>query len=164
MVDDKQLLEFYPVILQILRNAADWIQESIDDLQWLVDDMERLYFSPNHYDDSSSSSSSGYATFLPSSSACSQVEVHAHAHTHANTNSKAQDAAAIGVFKKNWESVKSKQHRLAKTLLTRIARKQAEVESFKDAVSFFFFFPLPWYPHGYLADEKKKLLLASRYS
>jgi len=150
MVDDKQLLEFYPVILQILRNAADWIQESIDDLQWLVDDMERLYFSPNHYDDSSSSSSSSdYATFLPSSSACSQVEAHAHAHTHANTNSKAQDAAAIGVFKKNWESVKSKQHRLAKTLLTRIARKQAEVESFKDAVSFFFFFsPSPGPPLG----------------
>lgn len=110
MVDDEQLLEFYPLVLQILRIAADWIQESIDDLQWLVDDMERLYFSPNTHADS-------YATFLPS-----------------NLEAKAQDAA-IAVFKKNWESVKSKQQRLAKTLLTRIARKQAEVESLKDAVS-----------------------------
>lgn len=120
MVDDEQLLEFYPVVLQILRIAADWIQESMDDLQWLVDDMERLYFSPNMHADS-------HATFLPS-----------------NLEAKGQDAA-LAVFKKNWESVKSKQQRLAKTLLTRIARKQAEIESLKDAVS------LPYsahFPHG----------------
>ena len=111
MVDDEQLLEFYPLVLQILRIAADWIQESIDDLQWLVDDMERLYFSPNTSGDS-------YATFLP-----------------LNLKAMKAEDAAISVFKKNWESVKSKQQRLAKTLLTRIARKQAEVESLKDAVS-----------------------------
>jgi len=61
MVDGSnlRLSEFYPAVLQVLRIAADWIQESVDDLRWMVDDMQRLYFSPNTHADS-------YATFLPS--------------------------------------------------------------------------------------------------
>lgn len=108
MVDSSDLIlsEFYPVILQVLRIAADWIQESMDDLRWMVDDMERFYFSPN---------TDRFATFLPS-------------------DPQAR-GAAIEVFKQNWQSVKSHQQRLGKSLLARIARKQEEVESLKDSVS-----------------------------
>ncbi|KAK3358108.1 hypothetical protein B0T25DRAFT_176863 [Lasiosphaeria hispida] len=111
MVDgsDLRLSEFYPAVLQILRIAADWIQESMDDLRWMVDDMQRLYFSPNTHADS-------YATFLPS-----------------ELKAKGQDAATA-IFKQNWDSVKSHQQRLGKALLTRIARKQEEVESLKDGM------------------------------
>ncbi|GAB1311851.1 hypothetical protein MFIFM68171_02061 [Madurella fahalii] len=102
MVDGNvlRLLEFYPAVSQILRIAADWIQESMDDLRWMVDDMQRLYFSPNTHGDS-------FATFLPS-----------------GLDVNSQDAA-IAVFKQNWDSVKSYQQRLGKALLTRIARNRA---------------------------------------
>ena len=108
MVDDRDLAlsEFYPVVLQILRIAVDWIQESMDDLRWMVDDIERFYFSPN---------TDGFATFLPA-------------------NQQSQEAA-IEVFKQNWESVISYQQRLGNALLARIARKQEEVGSLKDSVS-----------------------------
>ncbi|KAK0652612.1 hypothetical protein B0T16DRAFT_443797 [Cercophora newfieldiana] len=111
MVDgsDLRLSEFYLAVLQILRIAADWIQESMDDLRWMVDDMQRLYFSPNTHADS-------YATFLPS-----------------GLEAKKQDAS-IAIFKQNWDSVKSHQQRLGKALLTRISRKQEEVESLKDGM------------------------------
>lgn len=108
MVDgrDLNLSEFYPAVLQILRIAADWIQESMDDLRWMVDDMERLYFSPR---------TDRFATFLP-------------------PEPKARDAA-IEVFRQNWQSVKTYQQRLGKALLDRITRKQEEVESLRDSVS-----------------------------
>ena len=111
MVDgnDLRLSEFYPAVLQILLLAANWIQESMDDLQGMVEDMQRLYFSPNTHADS-------YATFLPSSLV-----------------SGGQDGA-IAVFKQNWDSVKSHQQRLGKTLLTRIARQQEQVKNLKDGV------------------------------
>ncbi|KAK4107094.1 hypothetical protein N656DRAFT_764098 [Canariomyces notabilis] len=111
MVDgsDLRLSEFYPAVLQILRIAADWIQESMDDLRWMVDDMQRLYFSPNTDGDS-------FATFLPS-----------------GLDVNSQDAA-IAVFKQNWNSVKSHQQRLGKALLARIARTQKQVESLKDGM------------------------------
>jgi len=111
MVDgsDLRLSEFYPAVLQILRIAADWIQESMDDLRWMVDDMQRLYFSPNTHADS-------FPTFLPS-----------------EFDANGQDAA-IAVFKQNWESVQSYQQRLGKSLLARIARKQEEVKNLKDGV------------------------------
>lgn len=109
MVDhrDLALSEFYPVVLQILRIAADWIHESMDSLRWMVDDMERLYFSPN---------SDRFATFLPA-------------------EEQAQEAA-IEAFKQNWDSVISYQQRLGKALLARISRKQEEVESLNDGVSY----------------------------
>ncbi len=103
---DLRLSQFYPIVLQVLRKAADWIQESMEDLHRMVDDMERLYFSPN---------TGRLATFLP-------------------PEPEAQDAA-IAVFKQNWESVRSHQQRLGKALLARIIRKQEEVESLKDGVS-----------------------------
>ena len=111
MVDssDLHLSEFYPVVLQVLRIAAKWIQESMDDLCWMIDDMQRLYFSPTTHTDP-------YATFLPS------------------IGGQAQDEA-IEIFTLNWESVKSHQQRLGKSLLTRIARTQEEVESLRDGVS-----------------------------
>jgi hypothetical protein len=113
MVDasDLRLSEFYPAVSQILRIAADWIQESMDDLGWMVDDMQRLYFTPNTHSDS-------FDTFLPS-----------------GLDVNSQDAA-IAVLKQNWESVKSHQQRLGKALLTRIARQQKQVEIVKDGVSF----------------------------
>ncbi|KAK0711786.1 hypothetical protein B0H67DRAFT_685345 [Lasiosphaeris hirsuta] len=111
MVDgsDLRLSEFYPAVLQILRIAADWIQESMDDLRWMVDDTQRLYFSPNTHADS-------FPTFLPPM-----------------LDAKDQDAA-IAVFRQNWESVQSYQQRLGKSLLIRIARKQEEVKNLKDGM------------------------------
>ncbi|KAK0627348.1 hypothetical protein B0T14DRAFT_512466 [Immersiella caudata] len=111
MVDgsDLRLSEFYPAVLQILLIASDWIQESMDDLRWMVDDMQRLYFSLNTRDNF-------YASFLPS-----------------GLDAKDQEAA-IAIFKHNWDSVKTYQQRLGKSLLTRIARKQEEVRNLKDGV------------------------------
>ena len=105
---DLRLSEFYPAVLQILRIAADWIQESMDDLQWMVDDMERLYFSPD---------TGRFVTFLP-----------------LEDEPKAQEAT-IQVFRQNWESVRSHQQRLGKALLAHITRTQEAVESLKDGVS-----------------------------
>jgi hypothetical protein len=112
MVDgsDLRLSEFYPAVLQILLIAADWIRESMDDLRWMVDDMQRLYFSPNTHADS-------YATLLPS-----------------GLKTEGQDAA-LALFKQNWDSVKMHQQRLGNSLLNRIARKQEEVKNLKDGVS-----------------------------
>ncbi|KAK4449748.1 hypothetical protein QBC34DRAFT_379809 [Podospora aff. communis PSN243] len=107
--NELRLLEFYPALQQILLIAADWIQESMDDLRWMADDMQRLYFSPNTPSDS-------YATFLPS-----------------GFDAKDQDAA-IAVFKQNWDSVKTYQERLGKSLLARIARKQEEVKNLKEGM------------------------------
>ena len=108
---DLRLSEFYPAVSQLLRIAGDWIQESMDDLQSMVDDMQRLYFSPNLQTDS-------YATFLT-----------------CGLEPNSQDAA-IAIFKQNWDSVKSHQRQLGKALLTRIARKKEKVESLKAGVSF----------------------------
>lgn len=106
---DLRLSEFYPAILRTLRIAAEWIKESMDDLRQMVDDMQRLYFSPNTHADS-------YATFLPS-----------------RLDAKGQDVAAE-VFKQNWESVKSYQQRLGEPLLNRIARTQEQVKNLTDVV------------------------------
>lgn len=108
MVDDRDLAlsEFYPVVLQILRIAVDWIQESMDDLRWMVDDIERFYFSTN---------TNGLATFLP-------AEQQAH-------------EAAIEVFKQNWDSVLSYQKRLGSVLLARISRTRGEVENRSEEVN-----------------------------
>jgi len=75
----------------------------------MVDDMERLFFSP---------APRGSANFLaPGSSAEART-------------------AAVVMFKQNWKSVKLRHHRLAKLLLVRIARKREELEAAKDNASY----------------------------
>ncbi|KAI1373871.1 hypothetical protein F4677DRAFT_447842 [Hypoxylon crocopeplum] len=100
-----QLSEFYFALIQILRIASDWIQESITDLRRLVDQMEELYYTPHD---------SFEATFLP--------------------DSPEAQALSIKVFKQNWESVISKQRLISEDLLTCISKKQEEVKSLRDAL------------------------------
>ncbi|KAK1752624.1 hypothetical protein QBC47DRAFT_327941 [Echria macrotheca] len=110
MVDsrDLRLSDSYFAVIQILRIAADWIQESMDDLRRTVDDIERLYLSP------SSATTSEFATFLP-------------------RDPDARDAA-IESFRKNWGSVMSHQQRIGNGLLARIKNTQAEVEGLRDGL------------------------------
>ncbi|KAK0623881.1 hypothetical protein B0T14DRAFT_426627 [Immersiella caudata] len=91
----------------ILRTAAEWIRESMDDLHRTVDDMERLYLARTI---------DGGATFLPEAS-----------------DNEVRDAA-VATFKQNWESVLSKQNDLGAALLTRIATKQEETKSLRDGL------------------------------
>lgn len=109
MIDgsDLQLSDFYFTIIQILRIAADWIQESTDDLRCTVGDIERLYFSPITTKD--------FATFLPLDPSGRDAEIES--------------------FKQNWGSVMSKQQRIAATLFSRIAKIQEETKSLRDGVS-----------------------------
>ena len=52
MIDssDLKLSGLYFAAIQILRIAAEWIQESMDELQSTVEDMERLYLSSDLQD------------------------------------------------------------------------------------------------------------------
>ncbi|KAK5651199.1 hypothetical protein OQA88_12747 [Cercophora sp. LCS_1] len=109
MIDgnDLQLSKFYFTILQILRTAAEWIRESMDDLRRTVEDMEQLYLSR---------ASDQRANFLPTAS------------------NKESRAAAIAMFKQNWETVMSEQKRIGTALIARIAAKQEEAESLRDGL------------------------------
>jgi len=109
MVDgvDLRLSEFYFAVLHILRIAADWIQESMDDLGRTVEHMEWCYSSLNN---------ERLATGGSSPPAFS-----------------AQDTA-LDSLRQNWESVISHQQRLGNALLARIARKQEHVKSLGDGV------------------------------
>ena len=109
MVDtiDLQSSEFYFAVIQILRIATDWIQESMNDLSQTVDDMKRLYLAASPDDK--------FASFLPQ-------------------ESDARDTAA-GVFRKNWESVIQEQQQLGEALLVRVAKKVEETKSLRDGVS-----------------------------
>ncbi|KAK3359516.1 hypothetical protein B0T25DRAFT_447397 [Lasiosphaeria hispida] len=91
----------------ILRLAADWIQESMDDLCQTVKDIERLYL-PRTADQ--------IATFFP-----------------AESDGDTRDAA-IEVFKQNWETVILHQQRVGTALLYRIAMKQEECKSLRDGL------------------------------
>ena len=109
MVDtiDLQSSEFYFAVIQILRIATDWIQESMGDLDQTVDDMERLYLAARTEDK--------FASFLPQ-------------------ESDAREATAR-VFKRNWESVILQQRQLGEALLVRVAKKVEETKSLRDGVS-----------------------------
>jgi len=111
MVDgsDLRLSELYFAVLQILRIATEWINESINDLRRMIDDIERLYFAPNL-------NGNQHATFLP------------------QTSNSARDAA-IEVFKLNWDRVISHQRTLGDALLTRIAKRRNEVNILREGVS-----------------------------
>ncbi|KAK3349674.1 hypothetical protein B0T25DRAFT_459449 [Lasiosphaeria hispida] len=89
----------------ILRIAADWIQESLDDLRQMVDDIQERYFS---------STTDEFATFLP-------------------LEPSLQDAA-FRTFKQNWESVMLLQQRIGTALLSRIAKEQDHVKSLQDGL------------------------------
>ncbi|KAK5651821.1 hypothetical protein OQA88_11590 [Cercophora sp. LCS_1] len=107
MVDssDLRLSSFYFAVIQILRIAADWIQESIDNLRQTVDDMERLYFSPTAADN--------FPTFLP--------------------REPREPSAAIKTFKQNWDSVMLHQQRSGTALLIRISKLQEETRTLRDS-------------------------------
>jgi len=110
MVDDNDLhlSKFYFTVIQILRIAAEWIQESMDDLRRTVDDMERLYLLQT---------ADRMATFLPA----------------AATN-RTRDAY-IETFRHNWKVVIEEQERIGTVLLARIAARTLETESLRDGVS-----------------------------
>ena len=111
MIDksDLRLSDLYFAISQILGIAADWIQESMDDLHRTFNDMERLYLNPN--------SRGQFATFVP------------------REWDTAARAIAVERFKRNRERVTSHQRRIGVALLARIAKKQEDVKSRRDGVS-----------------------------
>ncbi len=98
----------YLAALQTLGIAAKWIQESMDDLQRMVDNImkESPCFSLN---------TSQIKSFPLSQS------------------QKAQDADIEG-FKKNWESVLSYQQHHGNALLARIETMEKELDMLKDFV------------------------------
>jgi hypothetical protein len=108
MVDTSDLKssEFYFAVIQILRIAAEWIQESMDDLRQIVDDMERLYLSTAPDDKFN-------ATFV------SPSDIHGQ---------------GVEVFQRNWESVLREQRLLGTSLLVRIAKRTEEAKSLRDGV------------------------------
>ncbi|KAK4450497.1 hypothetical protein QBC34DRAFT_297065 [Podospora aff. communis PSN243] len=91
----------------ILRAAAEWIRDSMDDLRRTVDDMERLYLAKT---------AGQGATFLPQ-----------------NSDKDARDAA-VAMFRRNWDSVLSEQKRIGENLLRRIATKQEETKNLRDGL------------------------------
>ncbi|KAK0619489.1 hypothetical protein B0T14DRAFT_566335 [Immersiella caudata] len=99
-----QLAEFYFSVLQILRIAASWIQESMDDLGRTVDHIEWLC-----YDSSPAGASSD------------------------STLNYDQDPT-VEVFRQNWESVKTHHRRLGDALLKRIEKKQEQVKGLQDGL------------------------------
>ncbi len=88
-----QLSEFYFAILQVLRIASEWIQESMNDLRRLVDEMEDEHFSIERKQK---------ITFLP--------------------DSPEAQRSAVKAFKRKWERVISHQQRIGADLLDRISR------------------------------------------
>jgi len=112
MVDDNdlRLSKFYFTVIQMLRIAADWIQESMENLGRIRKDMERLYLLQ---------AANGMASFLP-------------------TGSDSQTQDAIKIFNKNWEIVIEEQKRIGNELLARISAKKTETESLRDGVGFLF--------------------------
>lgn len=108
MVDDGdfQLSGFYSRIIQILRIADEWIQESMDDLRRTVEDIERLYLRPE---------SSQFASFLP-------------------VMADRDPQAATKAFKDSLESMISHQKRIGDSLLARVETKYREVMILRDEV------------------------------
>ncbi|KAM7212717.1 hypothetical protein V8F06_011917 [Rhypophila decipiens] len=101
-----QLSEFYFTMMQTLRIASEWIQESMDDLRHMVNDMERLYLSPQ--------TPEGFPTFLP-------------------LDATKRDEF-IRVYRSNWNSVLLHQQNIGSELLSRIAKKQEELKSLRDGL------------------------------
>src|SRR4051812_46369678 len=100
MFDNSELevSEFYFTLLQTLRIASDWIHETTNDLAYMVEKIEQLYFSPN---------STSTASFLSGTAEMQQAQ--------------------ISINRQNWESVVANQRLAAARLLDRIAKKQEEV-------------------------------------
>ena len=108
MFDDStlELSEFYFTLLQTLRIASEWINETSRDLAHLVARIDHLHFSS---DDSPVSFLSGAAEMKQ---------------------------AQKKVNRENWESVLAHHQSKCSRLLDRIARKQEEIKSLRDGVSF----------------------------
>ncbi|KAJ3529360.1 hypothetical protein NM208_g9794 [Fusarium decemcellulare] len=108
MYDDPHatLSETYWAILQLLRKASDWIEESITNLRELVDIMERTFFSTSLQTDT--------ITLLPPS--------------------EHSQKAAAAVFRQDWEVVLTKYHEKGQALLQRISQKKEVVENLREGL------------------------------
>ncbi|KAK1758144.1 hypothetical protein QBC47DRAFT_294798 [Echria macrotheca] len=98
-------IERHLLAADILRIAADWVEESRDDLRQMVDEIQERYLSPT---------ADKSATFLP-------------------LEPSRQDEA-LKTFKQNWESVIILQQRIGSSLLSRIAKEQEQVKSLHDGL------------------------------
>ena len=109
MIDESELRlsEFYFTVIQVLRIADNWIQESMDDLRRMFSDMERLYV-------------------------CSTVDDMELA-TLAPLTPDARNLA-IETFKQNWNVVRSRQKEIGASLQSRIKKREEEVKSLRDGV------------------------------
>ncbi|KAM7183490.1 hypothetical protein V8F20_012609 [Naviculisporaceae sp. PSN 640] len=109
MIDgsDLQLSEFYFAVSSTLRIAADWIQESMDDLRLTVDDMGRLYFSPRVTPE--------FPTFIPTENVKEREE-------------------ALAKFQQTWDNVLSRQRSIGNALLARIDKRQEEIKGLRDGL------------------------------
>lgn len=114
MYDDSNLgvSEFYFFISHLLRFASDWIRESTHDLRQLVQALEERHFTAA----TDMNSNRVSCLFLPDSPEARH--------------------ATIEIFRQNWEIVLSHQQKLADGLLDRVAKKQEEVKSLRDGVSY----------------------------
>ncbi|KAF4465320.1 hypothetical protein FALBO_7832 [Fusarium albosuccineum] len=96
----------YWTIIQLLRTASDWIEESITNLRELVDIMERTFFS----------------TSLPIDTI-----------TLISPSEHFQKAAAAA-FRQDWEFILTKYRKNGKTLLQRISQKKEVVENLREGL------------------------------
>ncbi|KAK1753613.1 hypothetical protein QBC47DRAFT_386808 [Echria macrotheca] len=101
LVDDSdlRLSKLYLTIIQLLRIAADWIQESMDDLRSMVKDLKKHYLGDID---------TQLPTFLPA----------------AYPSVVRQEA--IEIFEENWRIVILRQQEIGNKLLGRIAAQQEE--------------------------------------
>lgn len=102
--DGLKLSRFYFDVLQLLRTAASWIQESMEDLRRTVDHIEWLYY-------------------------LSDID---HLATHSAF--REDMVVPVEVFRQNWDSVLSHHRLLGNALLDRIANKHEEVKNLQDRV------------------------------
>ncbi|KAK4133648.1 hypothetical protein BT67DRAFT_39037 [Trichocladium antarcticum] len=110
MYDDSNLRvsEFYFFISQLLRFATLWIRDDIDALREMVGKLQHRRLSPK------AKASGALGTFLP--------------------DAPEAQHATIAIFKHNWAIVQAHQEKLAAKLLERIAKKQEEVNSLREAL------------------------------
>lgn len=107
--DDLAMSELYFFISQLLRFSSLWIQESLEELRLCVEHFERGYFVESD-----------------------NVNVRPW---HLYDAPESTRHEIIRILKHNWLVVTSHQQELGNRLLDRIAKKQEEVHSLREAVS-----------------------------
>ncbi|KAK0653044.1 hypothetical protein B0T16DRAFT_323103, partial [Cercophora newfieldiana] len=107
-----ELLQGIDAALQtdvILRLAADWIQESMDDLRRTVDYIDQLC-------------------------CVSDMKQFAIVDMTSDSASNNSQDSTLETFRQNWDSVESLQRQIGNGLLARIAKRQAEVKNLQDSL------------------------------